>query len=89
MPRVLRRNRIEHEVRQTLTLARRHFSLVGQPSFKIVDDPECHENYLAIHVDVSGEPELVFQRSEDFLDEFVTAIDKSKQRLISLVYHAT
>ena len=54
----------------------------------IVDDPESNANYLAIHVDVSGDPELVIQQSESFIDDFVTSIDRSKQPFISLVYHA-
>jgi len=82
------RNRIEREVVQTLDLAKKHFSFLGQPSFEVVDDPESRENYLAIHVGVSGEPHQVFLRSETFLDDFVTSIDSSKQPLINLVYHA-
>jgi hypothetical protein len=83
------RNGIEREVMLTVDLATHHFSFLGQPSFEIIEDPECNENYLANHVDVSGGPESVFQQSESFIDEFVTSIDRSKRRFISLVYHAT
>jgi hypothetical protein len=72
------RNGIEREVTMTVDLATHHFTPRGQPAFEIIDDPECHENYLAIHVDVSGDPESVFQQSESFIDEFVTSIDGSK-----------
>jgi hypothetical protein len=82
------RNGIEREVMQTLDLAKRHFSRFGEPSFVLVDDPETHASYLAIHVDVTGDSEVVFRRSESFFDDFVTSIDRNKQRLISLVYHA-
>ncbi len=82
------RNDIDREVMQTVDLARKHFAFHGQPSFQIVDDPECEENYLAIHVDVSGDTDSVFEQSEKFLGAFVTSIDSTKQRFISLVYHS-
>lgn len=77
------------EVVKTLALAGQYFALTGDPWYQIVEDPECQEFYLAIHVNVSGEPEEVFGQSDSFLDAFVAGVDPGKRRRISLVYHST
>jgi hypothetical protein len=81
-------NQVTLAFEQTVALARRHFSTVGDPWCELVQDDDCEEYYMAIHVNVSGGPEAVFGQSEAFLDAFVAAVDKRKQRLISLVYHS-
>ena len=85
----LRKHAVKEDVVKTLSLAREHFSVVGDPSCEIVDDPESQEHYLAIHVNVRGVPEAVFAQSEDFFDAFIASVDSSKRRRISLVYHPT
>jgi len=82
------RRQLDYDLRRTLGLADKNFSIIGQPTFRIIEDAECDENYIAIHVNVKGTVEEVFQQSETFLDEFVTSIDGSKRRFINLVYHA-
>jgi len=79
---------IKDDVETTLALASQHFSVVGDARYEIIEDPECHEHYLAIHVRVSGAPEEAFAQSELFLDAFVASVDPSRQRRISLVYHS-
>jgi hypothetical protein len=80
---------IEDDVRKTISLAKEHFTIVGEPLFDIVRDPECGEHYIAIHVRAEGRPEQVFRQSEAFLDSFVDAIEPAKQKSINLVYHPT
>jgi hypothetical protein len=80
---------IEDEVRKTISLAKEHFTIVGEPLFDIVSDPECGEHSVGIHVRAEGRPEQVFQQSEAFLDSFVHGIEPAKQRYINLVYHPT
>jgi hypothetical protein len=80
---------IEDEVRKTISLAKEYFTIVGEPRFDIVRDPECGEHYIAIHVRAEGRPEQVFRQSEAFLDSFVDAIEPAKQKSINLVYHPT
>jgi hypothetical protein len=77
---------VEDEVRTTISLARDHFAMVGEPEFEVVDDPECGEHYVAIHVRVAGEPEEVFRQSEAFLDSFLASVDTKKRRYINLIY---
>jgi hypothetical protein len=80
---------IEDEVRETLALARKYFTIVSEPIFRVVDDPECDEHYVAIHVQADGHTEDVFRQSDAFLDSFVRSIDLSKQRYINLIYYPT
>jgi hypothetical protein len=80
---------IEDEVRTTLSLASRHFTIVGEPAFDIVNDPDCGEHYVGIHVRAEGRPEQVFRQSQAFLDSFLDRIEPTKQKYINLVYHPT
>jgi hypothetical protein len=80
---------IEDEVRMTLSLARRHFMIVGEPAFDIVNDPDCGEHYIGIHVRAEGRPEQVFRQNQAFLDSFLDRIEPAKQKYINLVYHPT
>jgi hypothetical protein len=80
---------IEDEVRKTVSLAKEHFTIVGEPLFDIMSDPECGEHYVGIHVRAEGRPEQVFRQSEAFLDSFVDGIEPAKQKYINLVYHPT
>ncbi len=79
---------IKEDVETTLALARQCFAVVGNARYEIIEDPECQEHYLAIHVNVSDAPEEAFAQSESFLDAFVASVDPSRQRRISLVYHS-
>jgi hypothetical protein len=79
---------IKDDVAKTLSLARQYFTVLGDPRYEIVEDFECQELYLAIHVSVSGGPEEAVGESDRFLDAFVMAIEPGKQRRISLVYHS-
>jgi len=83
------RRQLGCDLARTLELASSYFPIAGEPTFAVVEDAECDESYIAIHVHVTGTVEEVFQRSEAFLDEFVNSIDRSKQRFINVVYHAT
>jgi hypothetical protein len=85
----LLQKQIDDEVRGTLVLARQHFTIVSEPTFRVVDDPECDEHYVAIDVRADGNTEDVFRQSDAFLDSFVRLIDPSKQRYINLIYHPT
>jgi hypothetical protein len=80
---------IKDDVAKTLSLARRHFSVLGDPWYEIIEDSESQECYLAIHVNADGSTDEVFEQSESFLDAFVTNINSGNQRHISLIYHAT
>ncbi len=80
---------IEDEVRVTISLARDHFRIVGEPDIQLVNDPECGEHYIGIHVQASGQPEEVFGQSEAFLDAFLKSIDFEKRVHINLIYHST
>jgi len=81
--------RIEDEVRTTLSLATKHFTIVGEPVFDVVSDPDCGEDYVGIHVRAEGRPEDVFRQSEAFLDAFLGCVEPAKQKYINLVYHPT
>jgi hypothetical protein len=83
------RKQIEDEVHATIRLARDHFAIVGEPVFRVVNDPDCGEHYVGIHVRAEGRPEDVFRQSEAFLDSFVHSIDPHKQGFINLIYHST
>jgi hypothetical protein len=83
------RKQIEDEVHATIRLARVHFAIVGEPVFRVVNDPDCGEYYVGIHVRAEGRPEHVFRQSEAFLDSFLESIDPHKQRFINLIYHST
>jgi hypothetical protein len=78
---------IHDELEQTIVLAKRHFAMAGEPRFQVVDDPECGEHYVGIHIQADGQPEDVFQQSEAFLDSFLDRIETAKQKHISLIYH--
>jgi hypothetical protein len=80
---------IEDEVQATIRLAKRHFTIVGEPIFRVVNDPDCGEHYLGIHVRAEGRPDQVFRQSEAFLDSFLESIDPCKQGFINLIYHPT
>jgi hypothetical protein len=80
---------IEDEVRTTIALAREHFTVVGEPGFQVVNDPECGEHSVAIHVRAEGRAEEVFRQSGAFLDSFLNRVEPSKQKYINLVYHPT
>lgn len=80
---------IEDEVRVTISLARDHFTIVGEPDLQVVDDPEYGEPYVGIHVQAAGQPEEVFRQSEAFLDSFLESIDPQKRTFINLIYHST
>jgi hypothetical protein len=80
---------IEAEVQATIRLARRHFTIVGEPTFRVVNDPDCGEHYLGIHVRAEGRPEQVFRQSEAFLNSFLKSVDPGKQGYINLIYHPT
>ncbi len=79
---------IQDDVVKTLTLARQHFAVLGEPRYEIIEDPESQECYLAIHVNAAGSPEEVFEQSESFLDAFVANVAPGRQHHISLVYHS-
>ncbi len=80
---------IVDDVRMTLSLAGRYFRIVGEPVFDIVNDPDCGEHYVGIHVRAEGRPEQVFRQSQAFLDSFLDRIEPAKQKYINLVYHPT
>ena len=80
---------IEDEVQEAISLAKEHFTIVGEPHFEIVSDPNCGEHYVGIHVRAEGRPEQVFRQSGAFLDSFVDRIEPEKQKSINLVYHPT
>ena len=80
---------IEDEVRKTISLAKEHFTIIGEPLLDLVSDPECGEHSVGIHVRAEGRPEQVFRQSEAFLDSFVDGIEPAKQKYINLVYHPT
>jgi hypothetical protein len=80
---------IKDDVARTLAMAREHFSVLGDPRFEIVEDPESQECYLAIHVNATGGSEEVFEQSESFLDVFVANIAPGSAHHISLVSHST
>ncbi len=80
---------IEDEVRTTLSLAEKHFTIVGEPVLDVVNDADCGEHYVGIHVRAEGRPEDVFRQSEAFLDSFLDGIESAKQKYINLVYHPT
>jgi hypothetical protein len=80
---------IEDEARKTLSLAKEHFTIVGEPLFDIVSDPESGEHSVGIHVRAEGRPAQVFRQSKAFLDSFVDGIEPSKQESINLGYHPT
>ena len=82
------RKQIHDELKQTVVLAKRHFAMAGEPRYQVVNDPECGEHYVSIHIQAEGQPEEVFQQSEAFLDMFLASIDRSKQNYINLVYHS-
>ena len=85
----LAQKQIEDEVATTLALAKQHFTIVGEPVFDVVRDPDCGEHYVGIHVRAEGRPEQVFRQSEAFLDAFLDGIEPAKQKYINLVYHPT
>ncbi len=80
---------IKDDVVRTLAMACEHLSVVGDPRFEVVEDPESQERCLAVHVNADGSPKEVFEQSEAFLDAFVANLAPSRQHLISLVYHST
>jgi hypothetical protein len=82
------RNGIEREIEETIDLARKHFALVGEPSFEVVDDPEHGESYVGLHIWARGVPEDVFRRRRVFSDAFRDSIGREKRRLINVIYHA-
>ena len=53
---------IEREVREAIGLARLHFSMIGEPDFELIHDPDHDEHYLGIHVYASGDPEIVVRQ---------------------------
>jgi hypothetical protein len=79
---------IEHEIEETIDLARRHFALAGKPSFEVVDDPEHGESYVAVHICARGEPEDVFRQGRAFWDSFRDSVGPEQRRRINLIYHA-
>jgi hypothetical protein len=83
------RKPINLELEQTIVLANRHFAMIGKPRFQVVDDPECGEHYVGIHIQAEGQPEDVFRKSESFFDSFLDRIEPEKQKHISLIYHPT
>jgi hypothetical protein len=83
------RKQINDELEQTIALARRHFALAGNLRFQVVDDLDCGEHYVGIHIQAEGQPEDVFQQSEAFLDSFLDQVETAKQKHISLIYHPT
>jgi hypothetical protein len=81
-------NGIEREIEETIDLARRHFTLIGEPSFEVVDDPEHGESYVGVHIRAQGGPEDIFRRRRVFSDAFRDSVGREKRRLINLIYHA-
>jgi hypothetical protein len=79
---------IESEVETTIVLARKSFTISGQPWFRVVHDSESGEHYVSIHVRVAGTPDEVFAQGEAFLNAFLTTIDPEKQKYLSLIYHS-
>jgi hypothetical protein len=80
---------IENEVEKTIALAGEHFTILGRPWFRVVQDDEADEHYAGIHVHVTGTPDEVFAQGEAFLDAFLRNIDQDKQKYISLIYHSS
>jgi hypothetical protein len=80
---------LKDDVAKTLSLARQHFSVLGDPWYEIIKDSESQECYLAIHINADGSPDEIFEQSESFLDAFVTNFNSDHQRHISLVHHST
>jgi hypothetical protein len=83
-----REQEIEGDVDKAINLAHKHFAIQGKPWFQVVHDPEADEHYLSIHFRALGPAERVFEQSEAFLDVFVTAVDRQKQKCINVVYHS-
>ncbi len=79
---------IRDDVVKTVTLARHHFAVLGEPRYEIIENPGSQECYLAIHVNAAGSPEEVFEQSKSLLDAFVANVAPGRQHHISLVYHS-
>jgi len=79
---------INDAVKTAIFLARKHFATIGEPTFEVVNDPECGEHYVGIHVQAEGRPEEVFQQSKAFLASFRSSIDSRKRSFVNLIYHS-
>jgi hypothetical protein len=79
---------INEAVKTAIFLARQHFATIGEPIFEVVNDPECGEHYVGIHVQVDGRPEEVFQQSKAYLDSFRKSIEPQKRSFVNLIYHS-
>jgi hypothetical protein len=82
------RNGIDREIEETIELARRHFALVDEPSFEIVDDPEHGESYVGVQIRARGQPEDLFRQGRAFWDSFRDSVSPEKRRWINLISHA-
>ena len=51
---------IRDDFAKSLSLARLHFSVLGDPWYEIIEDSESQECYVAIHVNTDGSPDEVF-----------------------------
>ena len=80
---------IDDAIKTTISLARKHFAIIGEPTFEVVDDPEYGEYYLGIHIDSEGRTEEVFQQNKAFLASFLASIDSQKRSFVNLIYHST
>lgn len=78
---------IASEVEGAIGLARGHFKIVGRPDFEAVCDPESGEFYLAIHVNVYGEINEIFQQGRVYSRSLRAAVGRDKADLINVIYH--
>ncbi len=67
---------------------RQHFSVIGDPSIDLEQDPEDGEQYLVVSIRVEGDETDCTASHKAYLGSWANAVDWPQVHLIRLVYQA-
>lgn len=79
---------IQHEAEEAIRLVRTYFGRIVKLSFELVRDPEHDEDYMAVHVCVSAQPDVVVWQGRAYLRALRRSIDRNKSKFINVIYHS-
>ncbi len=81
-----RNNDLMDHLGRAIDLARRYFSIVGDPVVRLVQDPEIDEWYLDVVIRVEGDEEARARADWEFLRSWATSTPWPAVHLIRLFF---
>jgi hypothetical protein len=83
------RGAIQDYLEKAIELARQHFSVIGEPSIDLEQDPADGEQYLVVSIRVEGDETDSAASHKAYLSAWANSVEWPHVHLIRLVYQAS